>query len=859
MTNIRLYSYHIDQEHNQVDSDSEVEEVEPRLKYARIKNDLMNILQTDAASCIAVHPKFLCLGSHWGMIHLLDHQGNSIPSKTLKAHAVAVNQISIDQNGDFIGSCSDDGKVFIYGLYSTENNHIMNMGRLVKSVALDPCYWKSGSGRRFVTGDSKLILYEKTFLSPLKPTILGEAEGGVRSISWAGQFVAWASDTGVRIFDVNAECSLGLIKWSRSSEALPEHYRCNLKWSDNRTLLIGWVDTVRICQIRKRSLQETTQRNLLEYAVDPISTFQVEFYISGIAPLGNQLVLLGCSKEPDDNGQGQRPMLHVVEPKYQEYTAICATSLSLRGYKEWSCNDYHLDCLIDENRYFIVSPKDVVVASLYDADDRIEWLLTHGKFEQALETVTANGGKDCKKHSLIYVGRVYLDHLLAHGKYDQAGKLCLKIFGRDKTLWEVEVFKFARVHQLRSISSYLPRGDVVLDPTIYEMVLYEYLKMDPKGFLQLIKEWSPSLYKVAAVINGVREHLLTHDHCQNDLLEALAILYTHDYKYDKALAMYLKLKHKDVFQLIKKHKLYSSVYDMIEDLMDLDMERAVPFFLEKNEQKTLFRVPSDNVVEKLKHNHWYLYMYLDALDEKDTKESGKYHGLLVRLYADCSRDKLLPLLKRSDNYPIEQALSICREKKFYPEMVYLLGKIGNTSEALALMTRELNDMESAIEFCREQDDDELWNDLVNDSLDKPEAITFLLERIGTCMDPRLIIQRIKPNLEIPGLKKALIKMMCDYNLQLSVQEGCKKILSNDYFNLLEKLVRSHQKGICTDDEQMCCSCHRKIIIRDPKSLVLFHCRHSFHEDCLPILPNLGIVDKCVICNPQEGDSIDRKF
>jgi len=60
-------------------------------------------------------------------------------------------------------------------------------------------------------------------------------------------------------------------------------------------------------------------------------------------------------------------------------------------------------------------------------------------------------------------------------------------------------------------------------------------------------------------------------------------------------------------------------------------------------------------------------------------------------------------------------------------MVYLLGRIGNTSEALALMTRELNDMESAIAFCQEHDDEELWNDLVNYSLDKPgmNQIIFL--------------------------------------------------------------------------------------------------------------------------------------
>jgi len=80
---------------------------------------------------------------------------------------------------------------------------------------------------------------------------------------------------------------------------------------------------------------------------------------------------------------------------------------------------------------------------------------------------------------------------------------------------------------------------------------------------------------------------------------------------------------------------------------------------------------------------------------------------------------LLPLLRRSDNYPIQQALDICSQRRFYPEMVYLLGRIGNTSEALALMTRELNDMESAIVFCQEHDDEELWNDLINYSLDKP--------------------------------------------------------------------------------------------------------------------------------------------
>jgi len=155
----------------------------------------------------------------------------------------------------------------------------------------------------------------------------------------------------------------------------------------------------------------------------------------------------------------------------------------------------------------------------------------------------------------------------------------------------------------------------------------------------LVKEWSPTLYNVPAVVNAVLEHLLVNDSDKTLLLEALAILYSHEKKYDKALAMYLKLCHKDVFQLIHRHNLFGAIHDKIEDLMDLDVDQAINMFLEKD------RVPSEVVVSHLQKNQHYLYLYLDALDKRDVRESGrKYHGLLVQLYADFARDKLLPFL-----------------------------------------------------------------------------------------------------------------------------------------------------------------------------------------------------------------------
>ena len=39
------------------DEDEDEEDVEPKLKYERLANDIGYILKTDAARCISVHPK----------------------------------------------------------------------------------------------------------------------------------------------------------------------------------------------------------------------------------------------------------------------------------------------------------------------------------------------------------------------------------------------------------------------------------------------------------------------------------------------------------------------------------------------------------------------------------------------------------------------------------------------------------------------------------------------------------------------------------------------------------------------------------------------------------------------------------
>lgn len=60
-----------------------------------------------------------------------------------------------------------------------------------------------------------------------------------------------------------------------------------------------------------------------------------------------------------------------------------------------------------------------------------------------------NDSRGIRRHTVQSVGIEYLDFLLSQGMYDKAGRLGLKIFGKNSSLWEDQIYKFASMRQLR--------------------------------------------------------------------------------------------------------------------------------------------------------------------------------------------------------------------------------------------------------------------------------------------------------------------------------------------------------------------------------------------------------------------------
>lgn len=144
------------------------------------------------------------------------------------------------------------GKVYIYALYSSELQHF-NYRRPIKAVALDPGYARK-SARQFVSGGmaEQLIMNEKGWLGN-KDIVLHANEGPIYAIQWRGNFIAWANDTGVKMYDTQTNLRITYIDRPAGSPRA-DLYKCRMCWKDDTTLLIAWADTVKVARVKVRKL-----------------------------------------------------------------------------------------------------------------------------------------------------------------------------------------------------------------------------------------------------------------------------------------------------------------------------------------------------------------------------------------------------------------------------------------------------------------------------------------------------------------------------------------------------------------------------------------------------------------------------
>eukprot|EP01133_Synstelium_polycarpum_P008140 gene8140-9554_t len=823
------------------------DDIEPILNYTRLGHGVTEILKKDAASCMAVHPKFIVLGTHWGSITIHDFEGDEI--KRFDSHTATITEVAIDPSGDYIASCSEDGKVVINPFDKSGETLAFSYLRPITAIALDPEFSHKNT-RQFVTGGKggQLILNSKGWFRT-KETILHQGEGPIYAIKWSGAFIAWANDAGVKIYDCSTNTRIAHIPRKEGSPR-GELYRCCLCWEKADTLIIGWAKSVEVIQIIERI--DTTTGNITKMA-QITNQFATKYWISGIAPFGEDLVILGYKdgavegssdntsmasatpkmSSPNGNSTGawnqgrvdqaDKPSIYIVSRKTN--CAITTDHLNVNGYEHYKAPDYRLDYNTAESIFYIVCPKDVVTAKPRNLEDHLKWLMDKNRYDEALDEVEKDMRtvKSLPAIRIKEIGERYMEYLLERKDINKAASLCPKICQRDQDLWEKWVFRFLKLGDLQPLCPYIPIGNPTLSAAIYEMFLNHFLQKDPNAFLKIVTEWPSNLYNIQAIITAVEDYLTIHKN--ETIMIAQAQLYTYDNQLDKTLDIFLKLKRGNVFELITQNdKLFDSIQNKVSLLIDYDKHEAIRLLVSNTD-----RIPIKVVVGQLGNKLEYVHLYLHTLFLKDARIGSEFHELQVTLYADYDKSLLLPFLRNSIHYNLDNAYKVCKQRELYAEMVYILSRMGSAKEALDLILDKLRNIKDAIEFVEQQKDNDLWTYFINKSITNPLYVSELLENIGSHIDPIKLIQQIPDSMVIQNLKDRLIKILSDYNLQMSLREGCKEILKSDCVYLAETHLDALKCGHSMEEYTKCATCSQSIITIKPDcAVILYFCNHTYH-------------------------------
>lgn len=455
------------------------------------------------------------------------------------------------------------------------------------------------------------------------------------------------------------------------------------------------------------------------------------------------------------------------------------------------------------------------------------------------------------------IGEKWVKQVVQKGDWESAGKLCGQVL-QTSSSWEHWVFVFAQAQKHAEIAPYIPTTQLQppLPSVIYETILGHYISRDRPRLKELLERWPAELFDVNTIITAIEGKLRVGDVRENTveggevgrdwriLTECLAKLYLADGRAKDALKCYIKLQDADeAMHLIAEYHLIDAISDDIPSLIllrvpkgqektapiaDLEELTSEPIRLLVDEAHHGLVRP-DTVVSQLEPRpdmRLYLYFYLRALWNGDTTTTptsptttnkapistkaittqqliaseGKslvsdFADLAVSLFADYSRTLLLSFLKISQSYTLSLASQICEQKGYIPELVYLLAKEGRTKQALFLIIEKLGDVSQAITFAKDQGDPDLWNDLLDYSMNKPSFIRALLEEVGTAINPITLVRRIPEGLEIEGLRDGLSRMIKEYELQDSISEGVARVLRGEVAIGMDMLRTGQNKGV----------------------------------------------------------------
>ncbi|OMJ27940.1 Vacuolar protein sorting-associated protein 41-like protein [Smittium culicis] len=634
------------------------------------------------------------------------------------------------------------------------------------------------------------------------------------------------------------------------------------------------------------------------------------------------------------------PELRVINKNHEEESNDI---LELTGYKKYKASDYNVLTFTETNDpdlscWFIVSPKQIVEVKRKTFQQRLEWLNERRLYSQAFDEITdaliAQTGRfvganvTFSNKLMLDIGQGYADSLISSNDYEDASHVVFFTLNRIRThfddgnydqikldqLWEFWAYKLASKGHLLSIADYIPTDLIGINEAIYELILSQLLDKNVPEFCKTIERWPTNIYSISSIEMAVLDKLekLNRDSfgsSKNSIYSlrlSLAKLLDRTGKIGKAIEHYLMVGYEGIIDRIENENLIYFVRDKALLIMQHD-ELSNQFTKDNNSNHISFKttdareldngnqlagvsllvnnvtaIPPTVVVPQLVENPYYIYIYLHALRNSDRHLCDQFADIQVELYAEYNPSELLGFLRSSTLYSLGKANQICESRGLVPETIYLLGRMGDFRRALMMILYELKDVDYAIRFAKEQNDKDLWDDLINISSqsdnqsainkvndvsnsvsgdfmsdgnsDLPElpkeVVTMLrlalLSNADTkFVNPVMLLRSIPPSQQIPGIDKAVYSILDKYQLRVDLMKACNSVLNEYNEKLFNKSRKTLTKGVLLDTTSKCYVCNLELFPEEslrqtslspvePSTSVklVFGCGHAYHVECL---------------------------
>lgn len=800
-------------DHSDAESASSDDE-ESMFIYSRVADLPPTFYTTDAISSCLLTDNCHCYASHGGIVHLREPNGKTI--RTVRVHRASV--LNIDCDGKYVATASIDGTVVIASIADPLDTVQASFRRPVHCVSLHPDY---SNHRAYVSGGTagEVVLSERGWLKSRADTVLAHTQSTILAIAWVSapqssdSRVVWCNEEGITIYSPEKRAALNRVVRSNTgmrADLFRPRIHVN---SEQGTCIVAWARSIYVVDLR---------RGALKYQQE------LPFMLSGAVNYNQFMALL--SVDPHTSGAE-------LKLRNKDGVEVYADEIEPHAPHKLGSNDFHL--AVQGGKVYVVSSNDVIVARERTNRDHVEWLLDRKRYVEAYQSASAKAKRDeataaateeksrasadtksvaestsenqndpsdetFTPEEVRSIGLQATQQLVDAASYVGAARLLTDILQPEDNDWLLFMTQFLKNEQHLMAGDVLPH--VPVGNVHNDVLAYALDKKSADHLSRWVKQWPLDVFDADKLAADMME-LDEQRELNADMLVVYADLLLKIGDYVGAVQALVKADSPRAFGVVKHYHLWSEapILQILDSVLSSGYgDGGDGVFVARLRDLIAVRaeIPPQKVVNQLQspENELLLFGYLTELGLVDEPQLAQFADLMVEMYIRYDRTKLLSFLERFDTYNLPKTIDLCREHKLVSELVYLLGRVGQTEEALKLIVTELKDYKRATLFAASlapSQGSEVWDVLVQYCKTEPELVLELLKRVE--ISAAKVLQVVPADMRIHGLKLALTDVFHEQSTSLELAEGTKAIVTSESKFWTRALRSKRAEGTLLDD------------------------------------------------------------